>query len=78
VAKAVLLARSEKTVTMAQTNTNSSDRNIQAACSAKATALRSAKRMRTLLEKVNAAIDAIIKNGAYDRITAKHFKFKLL
>lgn len=31
-----------------------------------------------LLEKVNAAIDAIIKNGTYDKITAKYFKFKLL
>jgi len=31
-----------------------------------------------LLAQVNAAIDAIIANGTYDRITAKYFKFKLM
>ncbi len=31
-----------------------------------------------LLSQVNAAIDAIIANGTYDKITAKYFKFKLM
>ncbi|MGX8013636.1 transporter substrate-binding domain-containing protein [Mesorhizobium sp. ORM8.1] len=31
-----------------------------------------------LLAKVNAAIDAIVKNGTYDKISAKYFNFKLL
>lgn len=31
-----------------------------------------------LLEKVNSAIDAIMSNGTYDKITAKYFRFKLM
>jgi arginine/ornithine transport system substrate-binding protein len=31
-----------------------------------------------LLAKVNAAIDAIVSDGTYDKITAKYFKFKLI
>jgi polar amino acid transport system substrate-binding protein/arginine/ornithine transport system substrate-binding protein len=31
-----------------------------------------------LLAKVNAAIDAIIADGTYDKVTAKYFTFKLM
>ena len=31
-----------------------------------------------LLQEVNDAIDALIANGTYDKITAKYFKFKLM
>jgi polar amino acid transport system substrate-binding protein/arginine/ornithine transport system substrate-binding protein len=31
-----------------------------------------------LLKEVNAALDAIMANGTYDKITAKYFKFKLM
>ena len=31
-----------------------------------------------LLAQVNAAIDTIIANGTYEKVTAKYFKFKLM
>ena len=31
-----------------------------------------------LLAQVNSALDAIMANGTYDKITSKYFKFKLM